>query len=436
MLYNQLIRSRKFFPINDDLKNEFTRQWFANFLAYFALFSSLILAFFDFQAQRYIVFYIDLATTLCYVVCIIYFNKGYSTFPKFLLFFSGYFGIIATASILGRDSGLNNLWFPYICGIFILFNGKKIKLILLFLSFIAFAILFLELTDYQFLNKYAYPNIDFKIYTLFCYTISITILTMYILNLHQSNEKYKNKISFINKNLIKTNKNLRKVNEELDSFVYKASHDLRSPLTSLLGLIEIAKMEKDINKIETYLNFCEESVLKLDSFILDILNISKNERQKISIDLIDFKTLINEFLSQIKYLENTKKMKFNLKIDSISNFYSDYRRLHIVFNNIITNAILYSDSKKQLSILNINIELIGSEAIISFVDNGIGIKQEVLNNVFQMFYRGSHIGNGSGLGLYIVKETIDKLKGKIEISSEYDKWTHIKLTIPNLNPSK
>jgi signal transduction histidine kinase len=102
-----------------------------------------------------------------------------------------------------------------------------------------------------------------------------------------------------------------------------------------------------------------------------------------------------------------------------------------VFNNLISNAIRYSDPYKKQSFVRIGITTTVDQAHITVEDNGIGIEQEHIEKVFNMFYRATESKSGSGLGLYIVKETLDMLGGKIQVSSTMGKGTTFTLTIPN-----
>lgn len=436
MFYSQLLRARKNIIKSEDLKSELIRLWFGIFIGIFAFLASLALAIFDYYSHRKIVFLIDIITTFFYGIAIILFRFGHIKVPKYIIFFAGYIGITISASILGKNSGLTYLWFPYICGVFILFDIKKITNILILLALILLAIGFLEYTEYSLIYIPTETKIHTKYYAFLCYLISISILSIYIYTLHHANFRYKHRIFNINKNLRSSNHQLIKVNHELDSFVYKASHDLRAPLTSLLGLIEIAKLEKDDNQIEHYLDLCKKTVHKLDSFIVDILNVSKNERQSIQIEKIDFDIIIAESFLQNMHLESANHIKYSINIEGKDEFFSDSRRIIVIFNNLIANAITYSDLTKLNAILNIHIVINNKNARITFIDNGIGIMAEDLEKIFDMFYRASSTGSGSGLGLYIVKETVAKLKGNVQITSNEGCWTHVLIVLPNLSKNK
>ena len=232
----------------------------------------------------------------------------------------------------------------------------------------------------------------------------------------------------------KMNVKLRKVNSELDSFVYSASHDLRSPLASILGLIMLAR--KDQENIESYLDKIQLSIEKLDEFIGEIIEFSSNERKEIIKENISFGELVNKVIADLYYLNESGKIKIILEISDKENFISDKRRIEVVLRNLISNALKYADSTKGQPYVNISITTDASEAIIKVTDNGIGIKSEDVKRVSKMFYRATETSTGSGLGLYIVNEIVEKLKGHLEIQSEYAKGSTFSIKLPTLADKK
>ncbi len=230
------------------------------------------------------------------------------------------------------------------------------------------------------------------------------------------------------------NKELKKTNAELDRFVYSTSHDLRAPLTSVLGLINI--MDDSLNPIETEQKKClgmmKQSITKLDSFIEDIISYSRNSRMEIEKDEINFEELINESQQTLKYMENDSLCKIKVEIDQKGKFISDRRRILIIMNNLISNSIKYYDKSKPNCFINIIVHSDLSKAIITIEDNGIGIADEKQEKVFEMFYRATTLSKGSGLGMYIAAETLIKLNGTITLKSTLNIGSTFTVTIPNL----
>ncbi|HAA21855.1 MAG TPA: hypothetical protein DCP28_24950 [Cytophagales bacterium] len=228
------------------------------------------------------------------------------------------------------------------------------------------------------------------------------------------------------------NKELKKTNQELDTFVYRVSHDLRAPLVSSLGLIELTLNESNPDIIMNYLELQKKSLTKLDNFIKDILNYSRNSRLEIVQEPINFDELVGGIFEQLNYIESYKSIERIVKITTTGEFYSDQRRLHVVLSNLISNALKFS--RHHLPDTYVKVEVSGDMEWVEIrvQDNGQGIPEEHLANIFKMFYRATDRQSGSGLGLYIVKETIEKLGGAIEVESTINEGTLFKILLPNL----
>jgi signal transduction histidine kinase len=233
-------------------------------------------------------------------------------------------------------------------------------------------------------------------------------------------------------NVEKRNAELKKLNEELDRFVYSASHDLRAPLSSVLGLVEIARLETTVEAKQQCLDMINTSVVKLDGFINDIIDYSRNQRIDIQPENVDIQKEVHEALADLKYLDKEHKIEKIVEIEGDSIFVTDGRRLNVILKNIISNAIRYHNFEQSNPYIKIKISNNSSSATIAISDNGIGIDQSHLENIFKMFYRADESSKGSGLGLYIVKETIDKLGGKITVESMLNFGTTFTITVPRL----
>jgi signal transduction histidine kinase len=228
------------------------------------------------------------------------------------------------------------------------------------------------------------------------------------------------------------NHELKKINYELDRFVYSTSHDLRAPLNSMLGLIELATDETvDLPTLE-YLRLLKSSAKKLDGFICDILDYSRNSRMEVSKELIDFKQLVDETIQNLKFMGDiNQQVDFTIDITGNVPVYADKTRLITILNNLISNAIRYQNLQIPNPFVDITIETFDVKTKITISDNGIGIPKEYQPKIFDMFYRVSHQSIGSGLGLYIVKEAVLKIGGTIEVKSNPGEGTTFFISIPN-----
>jgi PAS domain S-box-containing protein len=220
-------------------------------------------------------------------------------------------------------------------------------------------------------------------------------------------------------------------NFELDQLMYKTSHDLRSPLSSILGLINLAHIDQDPKNQLDYLDKIEGRIKKLDEFIRSMLNYARVNRSEESIEKISLRQVITNCIQELEYLENFSKVNTTAAIrhEAVS-FNSDSLLVKIIFSNLISNAYKYYNPHVK-SYLKISIDITPLNASITLKDNGIGIEKEHVKKVFDMFYRATEKSQGSGLGMYIVKQAIDKLKGTITVKSTYGKGTTINIVLPN-----
>jgi signal transduction histidine kinase len=233
--------------------------------------------------------------------------------------------------------------------------------------------------------------------------------------------------------LRKQNEELVKINKELDSFVYSVSHNLRAPLMSVLGLLNLARMDDaEVNDaMGSYFAMMEKSINKLDDTLKEILDYSRNARSDIKIEKVDLKNLIDEGFERLKYVEGSDAIEKRIQVEEKFPLYSDPYRITVILNNLISNAIKYRDPAKEKSFISIQAVIEEKKAKIIFEDNGIGIAENMLPKVFDMFYRATDKSDGAGLGLYIVKETMDKLGGNIEITSKAEQGVIFTIEIPN-----
>jgi PAS domain S-box-containing protein len=228
---------------------------------------------------------------------------------------------------------------------------------------------------------------------------------------------------------------LKTRNDELTNFVYKVSHDLRSPLLSVTGLITLIKKTMLDQDQKKYVSLVEDRVKRLDTFIMDILSHSKNLYTDITIEKIKFQKIIDDAFDDLAYLDNASKIRRKINI-SRKGFYSDQQRLKDVFRNLISNAILYIHPSKESNFIRIDISISERYASIVIEDNGLGIDKTVCPKIFNMFYRGTEISNGSGIGLYIVNQAVEKLGGSISVESVISEGTKFFITLPNLADKK
>nr|WP_315197494.1 HAMP domain-containing sensor histidine kinase [uncultured Flavobacterium sp.] len=228
------------------------------------------------------------------------------------------------------------------------------------------------------------------------------------------------------------NQELKTANYELDRFVYSTTHDLRAPLNSMLGLIEIAQDDTVEEQMLEYLKMIKGRAEKLDDFICDILDYSRNSRMEITSEQINFPEILKDLTQNLKFMGNiSRAVEFKIDITDDASFYCDKSRLVTILNNLVSNAIRYQNYQIPNPFVSIKINTSGIQAAIEIQDNGIGIDEKSHQKIFDMFYRISSESVGSGLGLYLVKEAVKKLNGDIKIQSEMGSGTTFFIEIPN-----
>lgn len=228
------------------------------------------------------------------------------------------------------------------------------------------------------------------------------------------------------------NRELKKLNRELDNFLYSTAHDLRSPLSSLLGLINIMRHENRQPELENHLDMMEKSIQRSENFISQIVSYSKNKRLEHTVELIDLKCIINDILEDHRFIQGANRISKMITINNIVPLYSDKNRITILLANLISNAIKYADLKKTSPYIRIIANISEDFLDIHFQDNGLGIRKEHLPNIFKMFYRAHETSKGSGLGLFIFKETINNMNGQVSVDSTEYVGTQFHIQLPNL----
>jgi len=217
--------------------------------------------------------------------------------------------------------------------------------------------------------------------------------------------------------------------KEMDAFIYRASHDLRGPLASISGLTSLGKEEVKDLKATFYFEKIYDSVTRLDNILVELNKIARITQAKLSAEEIDLNKEVKEILESLSNLPNYSLIAITTDIDP-DNFSTDKILLIIILQNLIINSINYYDENKEKPYLLIRSKknLLGVE--ITIKDNGIGIPLEVQDKIFDMFFRGTNISGGSGLGLYIVKNAIKKLGGNINLESTEGEGTTFTITFP------
>jgi len=224
-------------------------------------------------------------------------------------------------------------------------------------------------------------------------------------------------------------KELEFKNQQLDAFVYKASHDIKGPLKSIIGLAKLGLVDVKDEHAQEYFHHIEKSSQRLDHLVEDLLEVAKIKNTLTQETVIDFEKIINEVKESFINIPNFSDFYIDVSIKQDRDFYSDEKMIYSIFQNLVENAFNYRDTNKKKSILMIRIEVDKQKSVIEFVDNGIGINKDLKDKVFDMFFRASDISGGTGLGLYLVKMAVNKIGGRIQVETEVNKGTSFTIVI-------
>jgi signal transduction histidine kinase len=372
---------------------------------------------------NYLLFFSTVVPLVLYLI-----KKGYYNQSKLIMMVIGSLFMFIKAASLGRDSGMNLSMLIIVFATFAFYSINDYKYILLSLCLSTCLITVLEVTDYNLLGDDTATN-NFEYEFNYISTGLFAILFFYVIL--RVNQYMNSKLANLNSKLLVKNKSLKKLNQELDSYVYRTSHDMRAPLTSLMGLIQLTKTEKDPEKLNALIQMQENCINKLDLHIQQIIQLSRNIKTDVQAQPIQFRSILDDIFEELSFFEQAGIIKKNIRIDTPSTLYSDPYRIKTILNNLISNAFKYYRKSEDDPYIDIDISSTKSVTTIIIKDNGIGIPAEYLENIFNMFYRASNQSKGSGLGLYIVKEMVEKIDGTISVKSRVNTFTQFYIELPN-----
>lgn len=230
--------------------------------------------------------------------------------------------------------------------------------------------------------------------------------------------------------VLEQNEMLLKTNAELDNFVYHVSHDVRAPLSSILGLINLTKTLYSETELRKFIAMMGERARALDRFIHDVLAYSRNSRSTLTLSKVKFRHVLDSVVDELDYMENKRFINIEINIPDTLELIGDAHRIKVIFSNLLSNSIKYYNPNATEPFIRLTHSINCASYQIKIEDNGKGIHQDFLPRIFEMFFRATDEGPGSGIGLYIVKEIVDKLKGTIQVDSQLGEGTSFTITLP------
>lgn len=350
-------------------------------------------------------------------------RKGEHCAANYFLFPTLNVLVFLFASSEDTGTGAAILFIPIVIGAFAVFDFKQ-RLIAIFFaisSYVLFMIAYFG--EVSLLEHRQYSDDEMLLNLVINFTVALytSIAAVYLLT----------RLSHYNAlQLIESNKLLSKTNQELDRFVYSTSHDLRAPMASMLGLIDLAGRTSNPPETVSYLGMMRDRIHVLDRFVKDITDYSRNNRIPVDKSQVNLVAMVLEIWEGLRYAPEARRISFDVMLPSTVRIVTDPTRLRIVLTNLISNAIRYHDPRKENPFIRLHYRTVGNSFCIQVEDNGLGIDPALHSRVFDMFFRGSENSTGSGLGLYIVRETCQKLSGSVYFQSEPNVGSTFSIKLP------
>lgn len=225
-------------------------------------------------------------------------------------------------------------------------------------------------------------------------------------------------------------------NHEMNNFVYKASHDLKGPLASIIGITNLALTEVKDEYALKFVKFVNESTQRLNSILQELLEISRVTHSTVQAEKVNLRKLVEEIINSLQHAEHSRNVEFAVEVKGKEHLRTDPKILTSVIQNLIDNAIKYKNERTGRPFVHVSIDDYKYGVMIEIKDNGVGIPDKLQGKVFDMFFRGSERSNGTGLGLYIVKNSIKKLGGLVDFYSKEMEGSSFNIYLPDLRNKK
>lgn len=335
-------------------------------------------------------------------------------------------------------------FFPLITASVLIFNRAENALRTLF-SIVSIAALILSVLIRTWLPKLpllevATPQLVFVINL----TLSIGMTAAFVYLMMRLNEDVEAKLRRLAEEVKQKNNDLQRTNEQLDRFVYSASHDIKVPVMAIKGLANLARIEGADNTSLTYFRRIENQADKLSAFLLEMLEYTRNGKTALRLERVNLAHLVDDVIDGLSHLENAHRVEFKKFIRLEGEVMIDRIRFMVILNNLISNAIKFHNYELANPWIKIMISRVDTNIQVMVADNGLGINDKFKDKVFEMFFRAPSLSSleteehgltsasplGSGLGLYIVKETVEKMNGRIMLSSTEGEGACFRIDLP------
>lgn len=275
-------------------------------------------------------------------------------------------------------------------------------------------------------------------------SIGLSLLVLLFIYLMRKVSKQKKELAIAHEQVKNTNdnlevlvakrtKSLRRVNKELDTFLYKSSHDLKRPLTTILGLANVAKITLNDEANELF-EKTRQTADEMNKLLIKLLTISEIN-DPVDFSKIHFQKMLEGLHNEFKETIDDNNIKVGYKIADNIEYHSHAKLVECIFRNLLENALLYSSHSERKN-PRVEVSVLSKDEYlqIKISDNGAGISTDIKTKVWNMFYRGSTKSTGNGLGLYITKKAVSVLNGNISFDSVSGKFTTFNVQLPLITP--
>jgi signal transduction histidine kinase len=231
---------------------------------------------------------------------------------------------------------------------------------------------------------------------------------------------------------------LQKAKLVIGQFITSCSHTMRGPLKSITGLVNLLQNSENYSPkdVAMFLNLIGSTINKMERTLDELEHFLENSKRKIKLKPVDCREMLNTVVRQYEDEIHARQIKINLDIQQKIPFSSDVARLRIILSNLLSNAIQFRDVNKKIQTISISVKVTAQTCILSIEDNGVGVDKENHAKIFQLFFRATERSSGAGIGLYVVKEAVEKMGGKINLHSTPGKGSVFTVTLLNLANKK
>ena len=356
---------------------------------------------------------------------------GKYTLAKLLIFIGAYSVMFLFCSIEPFETGVSIYFVVCSIGALAMFGYEQRHIAFIFAGIGAVLFCLAYLSPLSIIPR-SQPFSEEYIFTNFILNFFVSLIaSVLILHFMTDVNRYSEKtLERKEAEALERNKELTKLNTELDRFVYSVSHDLRSPLATITGIVNIGKYAENLEEAKRYFSLIENRLKAQDFFIREIIDFYRNSRTEINYEAIKLQEEVQSIVNEHSF-ENQNTIDYQVSISPDIELTSDKIRLRSVLTNLIGNAVKYHDLTKDEKFIRVGAGRNNGHVEIIVEDNGLGIGEEHLKKIFEMFYRASSDSKGSGLGLFIAQETAAKLGGKINVESQLGKGSRFFLTLPS-----